>query len=328
MQTLSNAAEIDRIAEEFALARLFDDTLMFLEGGCITAGVHRLFDGLDEIRNRMEPDAWRALAGRAREDRRIGAFVYQDPFTYRAFCKPRGYAGDALMMDYVYDIHGGREVIAQASAIGAGICRTIQSRTAGQSVRRRRERLAQLIDESADARPQPHVLAVAAGHLREAELSRALASGRVGRLVALDADAESLREVATRYAAFSVDTVHASVRHLLARKLDLGRFDLVYAAGLYDYLNDSTAAALTARLLELTNPGGRLVVPNFAPCCADRGYMESFMAWDLVYRDEFDLSNLVNRMPSDDVAGYDITRDTTGAIVYLTIEKSSGAAVA
>jgi len=28
--------------------------------------------------------------------------VHADPLTYRAFSKPRGYAGDAVMMDHIY----------------------------------------------------------------------------------------------------------------------------------------------------------------------------------------------------------------------------------
>lgn len=33
----------------------------------------------------------------------LHALVQQDPFTHRAASKPRGYAGDAVMMDYIYE---------------------------------------------------------------------------------------------------------------------------------------------------------------------------------------------------------------------------------
>jgi hypothetical protein len=96
----------------------------------------------------------------------------------------------------------------------------------------------------------------------------------------------------------------------------------VYAAGLYDYLNDSAAAALTARLFELTNPGGQLLIPNFAPCCPDRAYLETFMAWDLTYRDEFDMAKIVASLPSERIASYDIYSDPSRSIVYLVIRKA------
>src|SRR5215471_16334510 len=110
------------------------------------------------------------------------------------------------------------------------------------------ERFMSMYGEPKPRRPLPGVLAVAAGHLREAELSNALASGRLDRFVALDADAESLRDIAGHYAHLGVETVHASVRHLLARKIKLGSFDFIYAAGLYDYLSENTAQVLSARL--------------------------------------------------------------------------------
>jgi extracellular factor (EF) 3-hydroxypalmitic acid methyl ester biosynthesis protein len=325
MQALSCTNEVDNTPETGTLTLLYDRVRRSFELGLIKEGLDDLCGGLEHIRNAMEPGAWRAFAAGAREDRTLGDFLYQDPLTRRAFDKPRGYAGDAIMMDYVYGIHGGREAVAQASDVGGAICRCIRQRPAPESVRYRRAHIAELIDGIAAAQPQPTILAIASGHLREAELSTALASSRVGKFVALDVDADSLREVETQYATLGVETVHASVRSILARKIELGSFDFVYAAGLYDYLNDSTAAALTARLFELTNPGGQLLIPNFAPCCPDRAYLETFMAWDLTYRDEFDMAKIVASLPSERIASYDIYSDPSRSIVYLMIRKAKPA---
>src|SRR5436189_182960 len=81
---------------------------------------------------------------------------------------------------------------AGASELGREIFRFTRTRPAPRAVCYRREHIAQLIDRTAAAVARPNILAIAAGHLREAELSAALADGLVGRLVALDADAESL----------------------------------------------------------------------------------------------------------------------------------------
>ena len=271
----------------------------------------------------MDAGEWRACARSLRTAHPLTDVLYEDPLTSRAFAKPRGYAGDAIMMDYVYGIHSADEACNGTSAAGRAVLRYIQSRPAVQGVRKRREHIAQLIDETAARATRPSILGVASGHLREAELSTALASARIGRFVALDADADSLREVDTQYATLGVETVHASVRHILARKVELDQFDFVYAAGLYDYLNDVVAAALTARLFELTRPGGRLVIPNFAPCCPDRAYLEAFMAWDLIYRDEFDMAGLIARIRADEIASYDIYSDRSRSIVYLMIRKAT-----
>lgn len=259
MQALSCINEVDTTLETGTLTLLYGRVGRPIELGLIKEGLDDLCGGLEDIRNAMEPGAWRAFAAGAREDRTLGDLVYQDPLTRRAFDKPRGYAGDAIMMDYIYGIHGGREAVAQASDVGGAIYRCIRHRPAGESVRYRRAHIAELIDATAAAQPQPTFLASASGQLREAELSTALASRRVGRFVALDVDADRLREADTQYATLGVETVHASVRSILARRIELGRFDFVYAAGLYDYLNDSAAAALTAQLFELTNPGRPVV---------------------------------------------------------------------
>src|SRR4030095_15894931 len=99
----------------------------------IKEGLDDLWGGREDTRNAMEPGAWRAFAAGAREDRTLGDLLYQDPLTRRAFHQPRGYAGDAIMMDYIYGIHGGREAVAQASDVGGAIYRCIRHRPAGGS---------------------------------------------------------------------------------------------------------------------------------------------------------------------------------------------------
>ena len=324
MQALSYATQITAARETSTGVALFDGVCRSIERGRLNEGLDDLFNGLARIRDTMDSEAWRAFVDRARAERKLSDVLYQDPLTRRAFDKPRGYAGDAIMMDYAYGIHSAHEVFAQASDVGRVVYRYLQNAPAAQAVRNRREHIAQLIDEIAAETPRPAVLAIASGHLREAELSAALACGAVGKFVALDADAESLREVDEKYSSLGVETVHASVRHILARKVRIGRFDCVYAAGLYDYLNDSVATALTARMFELTTPGGHVLIPNFAPCCRDRAYLEAFGAWDLIYRDEFDMSGLMAGIPAREIASYDIYSDPSRSIVYLKIKKGTG----
>ena len=303
-------------------AQLFDRVRGSIERGLIDEGLDDLFAGLGQVQSTLDSDRWLAFTRETRADGTLADLVYQDPLTRRALDKPRGYAGDAVMMDYLYGIHSYHAAWAQAATFGRSLLTYIQRGPAARAVRHRREHIARLIDESAYRAAHPAILAIASGHLRELELSAAIACGRACRFVALDADAESLREIETQYSGLGVETVHASVRHILARKVRLESFDFVYAAGLYDYLNDAAAAALTARMFEVTKPGGRVLVPNFAPRCSDRAYMETFMAWELIYRDEYDMARLLAQIPAAQIASYDIYSDPSGSIVYLMIEKA------
>jgi len=300
---------------------ILDRAAADIGAGMVNQAMDDVYRGLGITRNRMSDKDWAEFGRYVRENHELRNWVYQDPFTRRAHEKPRGYAGDAVMMDYIYGIHSYHDGNAEASPLGREIQEYIRKSQASSSVRYRREHIAQLIDRMAIRRPSPSVLAVAAGHLREAELSSALASKRLGRFVALDADAKSLRELETHYARLGVKTVHASVRHLMARKIRLGTFDFVYAAGLYDYLSETTAQALSARLFEMMSPGGQLLIPNFAPQVGDRGYMETFMDWTLIYRDKPAMVRLMDRIDPAQIRSYDVYHDPAGSVVYLLLTK-------
>ena len=112
------------------------------------------------------------------------------------------------------------------------------------------------------------------------------------------------------------------MRQILARKLRLGQFDFVYAAGLYDYLSDVVAAELTSRLFELTAPGGMVLVPNFAKDIPDLAYMETFIDWNLIYRDYSDMGGLMSRIDPAQIASYEIYSSPEQAVYYLLIRKA------
>jgi hypothetical protein len=195
------------------------------------------------------------------------------------------------------------------------------TRPSARAVRYRRGLLADLID-GAVARGGQTVFALAAGHLREVELSRAIQRGEITSFVAMDQDTDSLAVVARDYARLGISAVPGSVRHLLSGKAQPGSFDFVYAAGLYDYLNEPVAAALTRKLFDMTRPGGTLLIPNFKTGARDTGYMEAFMDWHLIYRNHDDMRSLAAALPADDIASVDIFDDDDDTITFLLVSKA------
>jgi len=256
----------------------------FSGGGAIDA-LDDLCNTLNGWRLELGEDAWNEV-GRWCRSHRLFELVQQDPYTRRAFTKPRGYAGDAVMLDYIY--LGPPENV---SGVGLDVLRATTESPNGRSILDRRDRIAREIDAVATRSAGARILAVAAGHLREAAHSNGLRNGSVSELIALDQDASSLEEIERSSEGLPVRTVVGSVLDVIRGRIEFAGdarsdFDLIYAAGLYDYLNDRMAHALSAKLFAMLAPGGILFLGNFTPQNRGRGYMEAFMDWHLICRDE------------------------------------------
>jgi hypothetical protein len=278
-----------------------------------------LFDDLRE-RREEEPEDWPSYA-RACLRHPISRLLHQDPFTYRAFAKPRGYAGDAVMMDYIYGLGEAGEAARNATPLGRAILQYMDTRPSARGVRHRRRLIAGLIDRVAE-REDARVLAVAAGHLREVECSDAVQNGRLRQFVAFDQDEASLAVVARDYAHLGIQTMAGSVRQIVSGKARPGQYDFVYAAGLFDYLGGPVATALTCRMFDMTRPGGLMLIPNFLTGVRDVGYMEAFMDWHLIYRNRADMMALAAALPRSAVADCQVFDDRDDAITYLLVSKA------
>jgi SAM-dependent methyltransferase len=278
-----------------------------------------LFVGLRNHKLQCTPPEWASLVEACRRHR-LCQLVHQDPFTFRAFSKPRGYAGDADMMDFIY----GREEQWQAppaSPLGAAIFDYTTAAPASEGVRARRAYIAAHIDRLAEETHRPNILSIAAGHLREAGLSAAVRRRKVGKLVALDADPLSSAEVEQSYGRLGVETVTASFRRLLVDEPREKEFDLVYSTGLFDYLSQRAARRLVMSMFGMLKPGGSLLIANFLPGIRDVGYMEVFMDWDLVYRDRRAMVDLTMDIPEEMVERVTLLSEECRNILFLHVTR-------
>ena len=273
---------------------------------------------LSEIRRASDAVEWDAIFQSQAINHPVSRLIWQDPFTDHSFRRPRGYPGDASLLDYIYGI---RPAPTDTSSIGAEIFKFNSDRQAPKSVRSRADVLARTIDEVADVRPSPRILSIACGHLREAQRSKAVVGGRVGEFYALDQDEESLAEVQRTYPGKGLHTIKQSVRAILAENVRFDDLDLVYAAGLYDYLSDRVATRLTRLMFDMLAPGGRLLVANFAPCVNDIGYMESFMGWKLIYREAEQMLACGSEINASEWKSQRLFWDEHESIVFLEITK-------
>ena len=312
--TFDPARPIIEVATE-----IFDRACAQIAEGRLAPAMDEMIDALLRMRASYPVEQWRQFSQYDWLHHPIKEIAHADPMTRRAFLKPRGYPGDAGILDLIYHAV---PLPSDITPLGLQVYRHTTSHPACASVRARRDLLARMVDETAARIDRPRILSVACGHLREAQASKAVAAGKVGAYIALDQDRESLALVDREMGALGVTTMSESVRGLVTGRVDLSGLDLAYAAGLYDYLGLPVAVSVTRAMLHMVKPGGRVLVANFAPNLIDIGYMETFMAWNLIYRDESGMQEIAAGLPQDEVASSRTFRDTDKNIVYLEVTRA------
>ena len=282
--------------------------------------MHDLFGGLCLEKSITNDVEWQAVVQRCRNHRLL-ELIHQDPFTGRAFQKPRGYAGDAELLDLIYGPEE-RWTPPDASALGTNIYRYTSAAPAAEGVRARRAFIADVLDRLAGTEQGKSVMAIAAGHLREACMAAAVRRRKLGRFVALDADPVSLETVNQTYGAYGVETIHAPFSHLITGRVKAGTFDLVYSTGLFDYLNVHIGCRLVRTMFDMLNPGGQLIVANFMPNIRDIGYMEAFMDWQLIYRNRHDMDALTAEIDESELRCTTLLAEEQRNIIFMILVKN------
>lgn len=290
--------------------------------GDVLIGMRDLFRALRQTRDRSTAEQWRRTACEEIRAHPVREWVHQDPFTAHAFRKPRGYPGDATLFDHIYGT-GGTVRWPHPSTIAGKLYFFTTNTASARAVRYQRTLVARLIDDAAAGSKSPRILSIGAGHLREIELSRAAARAPFGRFVAVDQDAASLEVVSADYAALGIEAVNMPVSALVKDDGFGRQFDLVYAAGLFDALEDATAAKLVQAMFESLRPGGTMMYTNFLPNIEDVGYMEALMDWWLACRSEPQLRALAAGLPAEQVRSLTCTKDPDNNIAFVTIHRRS-----
>lgn len=282
--------------------------------------IQPLSQNLHEVRLKNTKEEWRRTIPLLRSHQAFERLL-RDPYTNRAFHKPRGYAGDAVMLDYIYrpafcDLP---ELVSDPD--GVAIFSYTTMCPAARAVQNRRALLARLVDNFPAQRPI-RVASLACGHLREAELMNSLSDRSLERLFAIDQDPESIQVCVSSFAGTPVVPILGSVVDLLRGQMEEVRdLDIFYAAGLLDYLSDRLSARLLSEMFSRLTHNGTLLVANFTPATVDIGYMEAFMDWWLTYRDEDDLVRLAAGLPANEIKAVRTFREAEQNIAFLEITR-------
>ena len=97
------------------------------------------------------------------------------------------------------------------------------------------------------------------------------------------------------------------------------QYDLVYCAGLFDYVSDRVCRRLNELFYHLLAPGGLMVVTNVDASKPFRHSMDFLLEWHLIYRDRAAMERLVPAQAQPGSAT--VTADPTGVNLFLEIRK-------
>lgn len=249
---------------------------------------------LEATRAATAPETWREVSKRDPVLRRWRYFLALDPYTRWGLVKPRGYAGDATLMDFAYGHPSIQPEVVRAGPVGETIYRHTAGAPQSASARLRIQVIAEQIRQQAGARAQAsgglRILSFASGHARELEALDAATRAAVGEFIAIDTDAQSLAEAGRSAGGIPL---RAEQRNILRHEVqDLPAGELVYSLGLFDYLAPDHAAAVLRKMWGRTRPGGVMMVANLAPDAANLGYCEAIMDWWMIPRTEAEMHAL------------------------------------
>jgi extracellular factor (EF) 3-hydroxypalmitic acid methyl ester biosynthesis protein len=208
-----------------------------------------------------------------------------------ALLKPHGYAGDFEMIDRIYT--GWSSPHAHLARWDA----YFHAQSAPKAVRNRKQVFRNIVEQCiAENSGLPiHVLNLGSGPCRDVlEVSLANPDGKV-TFDCVDQDPNAI-SYATRLLEpiSSQSRIHfyqSNVLRFRPRHL----YDLIWSAGLFDYLSDRCFITLLSRMNNWVGHRGRMVIGNFSSCNPSRPYMEIVGNWILHHRDETTLRELADR---------------------------------
>lgn len=272
------------------------------------------------------------IAHRAYAQHHLGELFLCAPFIRRAQSKPLGYAGDYEMMNMLYRPSHMEGASLFARVLNQCAATEVAARANINRISYLAEKLRKVLrDAQASGSGRVRVASIGSGPAREIEalLESEPELGPFLDAMLVDQDARAiaycerkLTPIAERTGA-RLHFVRESVRRLLCGGLlaqTMGARQLIYSAGLFDYLSDRSFSALLGTLYEAVPSGGQLLIGNVDIGNPTRYFMEYFAEWFLIHRSRAQLlekARLLRPLPQ----AARVESEPLGINLFLVVEK-------
>lgn len=267
---------------------------------------------------------------RAYARRQIHPLVLCSPLVHRSYYKPLGYAGDYEMVNMIL-----RDPLEGGSLFAKLLNSFFLKVPPGEAHRNRITYLTSMLEEetrrNAKLGKKTRVLNLGCGPAKEVQnfLTYHDLSDRA-EFVLLDFNDETLQATSSvlmnlrmkHGRGTHISLVKRSVHQILKdglKEVGTGPYEVLYCAGLFDYLSDRICRRLLEIFYENLAPGGFLVATNVDASNPARNVMEYIMEWHLIYRNAEGLLALRPQAAPDECCR--VLHDSTGVNIFLEVRK-------
>lgn len=270
----------------------------------------------------------------SREDETfVWGYLFKEFFPYlmrsrmaeRVYFKPKGYAGDFMMMEMIY----GNKPDGDGK-LGKIMDGWFLASPAADAVRERRKLLAKILTDisrlKVQRRDNIRIMNLACGSNRELfDFLSEFENSQAVEALCIDIDPDALA-----YTNRHVNIFNHQARVRLMNenivKWALGRVrhnfdpqDIIYSSGLTDYLDNRLFVKLIDRCYEQLRDEGVLIIGNFGPNNPNRQFMDHMLHWILMHRDARELKAIFKQTAFGD--NTDVLSETHGINLFVVATK-------
>lgn len=246
----------------------------------------------------------------------IKPWICKSQIMARALGKPRGYPGDYMMLEYIYDN------VSISDGIGKyfdlGFLKSELTNAVRNRKNKTKERLENIIEKSENLK----IVNLASGPCREIQELNPIFLERIFSITCVDFDSEALTYSKGKIKSKNISFLQKDIVDI-AKKGDRMLFensDIIYSIGLIDYFPTRLLSRLITFILSNLKSGGKLILTIKD---RDKYYpaQEDWLTdWRFIPRTEKDIIAIINQAKTSDV-NILLSRDDSGIIIFLEVTK-------